>query len=148
MYTKLFAVYLLMMKAYSEFSETDFSLTLRKATELIEYNYGADHSSLISLYSLAAFYYSKLSAKPNASKKIDLSLIATKLLSKAEQLCVKHFEKSSKHYLDVLLDLSRLHRRSDSSAALAYLTQAKTICQENPHLATADNIITILTYET
>jgi hypothetical protein len=125
-----------MMKAYSEFSETDFSLTLRKATELIEYNYGSDHSSLISLYSLAAFYYSKLSLKPNASKQIDLAVVATKLLKRAEQLCLRHFGRSSKHYLDILLDLSRLHRRSDATAALNYLTEAKKTCQENVFLST------------
>ena len=46
-----------MMKSYSEFSETDFSITFKKANELIEFNYGSQNSSLVSLYSLAAFYY-------------------------------------------------------------------------------------------
>jgi hypothetical protein len=58
-------------------------LTLRKATELIEYNYGYQHSSLISLFSLAAFYYSKLAQNPNSSKEVDLSLVAVRLMNKS-----------------------------------------------------------------
>ena len=147
-YTKLFAVYLLMMKAYSEFSEADFSLTLRKATELIEYNYGPEHSSLISLFSLAAFYYSKLAQKPNAHNHSDLSQAALALLRQAEQLCLRHFGRSSRQYLDVLLDLSRLYRRIDPSCAMKYLAECRRVTEESVFLASPENAVSVLTHET
>lgn len=137
-----------MMKAYSEFSEADFSLTFKKATELIEYNYGPEHSSLISLFSLAAFYYSKLAQKPNATKDVDLSLAAVTLLRKAEELCLKHFGRSSRQYLEILLDLSRLYRRVDPACALKYLSESKKVCEESVFLANPENVISILTHET
>lgn len=137
-----------MMKAYSEFSQPDFSLTFRKATELVEYNYGPGHSSLISLFSLAAFYYSKLAQKPNAAKDIDLSQVALTLLKKAEELCLRHFGRASKQYLEVLLDLSRLYRRVDASCALRYLGECRRVCEESVFLSTPENTVSVLTNET
>lgn len=122
-------------------------MTLKKATELIEYNYDPDHSSLISLYSLAAYYYSKLAIKLPTPRQSALNQAANTLLKQAESLCLKHFGKDSKQYLDVLLDLSRLHRRSDPNTAQAYLIRARQTCEQNIFLATPDNIISLLSYE-
>jgi hypothetical protein len=122
-------------------------MTLKKATELIEYNYGPDHSSLISLYSLAAYYYSKLAMKLPTPRQNALNLAASTLLKQAENLCLRHFGKDSKQYLDVLLDLSRLHRRNDPTTAQNYLLRARQTCEQNIFLATTDNIISLQSYE-
>ena len=116
MYTKLFSVYLLMMKAYSEFSEADFTITLKKITALVEYNYGYEHSSLVNLFSLAAFYYLKLS-----SLHSNLLAFSIKLVKKAEEICIKHFGDTSQQYLDILLDLSKLYANVDGKISLKYV---------------------------
>lgn len=41
-------------------------------------------------------------------------------MKKAEELCLKHFGRSSKQYLDILLDLSRINRRVDQNSAIKY----------------------------
>jgi hypothetical protein len=103
-------------------------MTLKKATELIEYNYDPDHSSFIALYSLAAYYYSKLALKLPTPRQSALHLAANTFLKQAEHLCLRHFGKDSKQYLDVLLDLSRLHRRTDPTTAQDYLIRARQTC--------------------
>lgn len=50
-------------------------------------------------------------------------------MKKAEELCLKHFGRSSKQYMDILLDLSRISRRVDQNSSLKYTLEAKKICE-------------------
>lgn len=141
-HTRLLPIYLLMMKAYAEFSEPDFTLTLRNALQLIHFNYAADHSSLLPLYSLAAHYYAKLARlspppPPNNNNTPSLSEVALRFARQAQQLALRHFGSQSTQHLEVLLDLSRLHRSADPPAALGYLQEAKRLTQNCPALATS-----------
>ena len=74
------------------------------------FNYGPGHSSLINLYSLAAFYYAKLAQQPNAAQPTELVQLATTLLAQARQLALAHFGPDSQQALDSTLDHARLHR--------------------------------------
>lgn len=94
-----------MMKSYSHFSEPDFSSTFHKATQLIETNYG-NNSCLISLYSLAAFYYQQL-----GHQQPELLPLSRQLIQEARQRCLACFGPHSKQYFDIVMDTSRLYSR-------------------------------------
>lgn len=49
-------------------------------------------------------------------------------MKKAADICLLHFGSSSKQYLDILLDLSRIYRRIDSGLAAKYFQDAKKLC--------------------
>jgi hypothetical protein len=48
--------------------------------------------------------------------------------------------------LDILLDLSRLHRRGDPVLAQKYLMMARQACEEDLFLATPENVVSLQSY--
>lgn len=68
-------------------------------------------------------------------------------MKQAQHLCLGFFSNSSKQYLDIVLDSSRLYSKYDLNVAVAYLEEAKKVCQTNPTLFNAENLISILSFE-
>lgn len=46
------------------------------------------------------------------------------------------------------MDTSRLYSRNDMNAAVAELAEAKKMCQQNAHLFTPKNLVSLLSFET
>lgn len=115
----------------------------------MEFNFGKNNSSFINLKSIAAFYYQKLSEASTSTQEGNvLKDVGVKLMKQSQQLCMALFGGSSKQYLDILLDVSRLYSRFDLNTSVTYLEEAKKVCQINPQLFTPENLLSLLSYET
>ena len=77
------------------------SKTLNSINELITYNFGADNSSLINVWSLASHLY---------NQNFDNKIVAQKLLEASYELSLKIYGGKSKQTGEILLDLSKITR--------------------------------------
>jgi hypothetical protein len=85
-----------------------------------------------------------LAKTPNTDKKLNLSQVAVQLLKKSQDLCLTYFGPNSKQNLEILLDLSKIHRTIDRTKCTDYLEQAKRIYNSNTQLMNNENLFAIL----